>query len=306
MHLRNDSKYAVIDLGTNTCLLLIANLHGNNLTRLYEAQEIPRLGKDLYHTGNICTESFQKSLEVIKKYIFAAGNHNVERIFAFGTSALREANNNIKFIDFINKETGICINILSGEQEAKYSYEGAIFDLEKPGEYAVIDVGGGSTEIINESNDELNVKSLAIGSVRLHENFFSGSFSKENIYRAKAYINQTIKDLSFDFNQNTLVGVAGAVTTLSAIKNGLNDFDENIIHKSELRLEDLERIFHTLICMTERERLEIGSFMRGRSDIIISGALIILQIMEKFEKEIILVSTKGLRYGLMLNTDDFF
>jgi len=102
-----------------------------------------------------------------------------------------------------------------------------------------------------------------------------------------------------------LVGVAGTVTTLSAIKNNLTKFDEVLIHKDELTLEEVKKILQKLVSMTNEERLNLGEFMKGRSDIIICGTLILVEIMSHFNCNSIIVSTKGLRYGLMLNSADF-
>jgi len=162
---------SIIDLGTNTCLFLIANLNQNKLTKLFEAQETPRLGKDLYTTGNISSPSFETISKIFQKYISISKDYKAERILAFGTSALREAINRFDFLDFIEKDTGIRIKVISGEEEAKYSFEGAIFDIENPIDHVVLDIGGGSTEISFIDNRRLNSKSFEIGSVRLFENF---------------------------------------------------------------------------------------------------------------------------------------
>lgn len=301
-----DNIISIIDIGTNTCLLLIAHLKEKNLIKLFEAQETPRLGNDLYKTGYISKKTFPKALTVIKNYIDISEKYNAQKILAFGTSALREANNSSEFIEFIKRETDIKIKILSEELEAKYGYEGAIFDFDKTNEYSVVDIGGGSTEISFKQNSKLNSMSLKIGSVRLYEKFFHTSFDEVNINQAIEFIQKDLEKLEFDIKDKVLIGVAGTMTTLSAIKNHLIDFKEEKIHKDKLTLSDIECIFNQLKSMSEKERLNIGSFMIGRSDIIICGTLILLSIMNHFKIDLIVVSTKGLRYGLMLNVDDFF
>lgn len=172
MQLKAEPVYSVIDIGTNTCLLLIGILKGKSLKTLFEAQETPRLGKDLYKTGKISKKSFIKFSGLIKKYINISGKFHAQGIFAFGTSALRDAKNSKQFVKFIEEETGVRIKIISGRDEAKYSYEGAVFDLKPDNKYTVIDVGGGSTEICSLKNDKPDFVSLNVGSVRIFENFF--------------------------------------------------------------------------------------------------------------------------------------
>ena len=301
MQSRDKNIYSVIDIGTNTCLLLTANLSNNKLTKLYEAQEIPRLGKDLYKTGMISQESFQKVSEIFNRYISVSKEYGSEKIFAFGTSAMRDAKNSTEFIDFIEKSTGIRIKIINGKEEAKYSYEGAVFDLDKNKSYAVLDIGGGSTEICYRERNEISSVSFDIGAVRLFEH----NQDLKNLENTKISIRSKINSENVDIGERKLVGVAGTITTLSAIKNGLEDFNENIIHKDILRISDINDIFNKLTSMTAKERLDLGSYMAGRSDVIIPGTLILMELMKFLKAEEIIVSAKGLRYGLFLNISDF-
>lgn len=305
MQSKDNNIYSVIDIGTNTCLLLIATLKENKLTKLFEAQEIPRLGKDLYETGNISEEAFQKTLSIFNKYITHSKDFNAEKIFAFGTSALRDANNSAEFIEYLESGCGVKIKVLAGEDEAKYSYEGAIFDLNNNKEYAVLDIGGGSTEICYRDDGIIISDSIDIGSVRIYEEFFKGNFDNLIIEKAGEYIKNKIRTLKYKTGGRSFVGVAGTITTLSALKNHLKEFDEHIIHKDILTLPEIGKVFENLISMSEEERLDLAGYMKGRSDIIISGILILMKLMEQLDVQEIIVSAKGLRYGLFLNIPDF-
>lgn len=305
MQLRDNKIFSVIDIGTNTCLLLIASLKDKKLTKLFETQKIPRLGKNLYKTGKISEEAFHNTSAIIKNYISISEKYNSRKIFAFGTSALREAKNSSEFIKFVESETGVEIKVINGEAEAKYSYDGAVFDFDKRKEYAVIDIGGGSTEICFSDSGKIISKSIDVGSVRLYEEFFEGNFNKQNIEGAGKFINANLHDLDFKLKDKVLLGVAGTMTTLSAIKNNLKEFKEEIIHKETMTLDEIKNTLVKLISMTENERMEIGSYMEGRSDIIICGALILKGVMEYFILNKVIVSAKGLRYGLLLNLHDF-
>lgn len=302
---KSENIYSVIDLGTNTCLLLIASLKENRLTKIFEAQESPRPGKDLYKSGVIAPEKFSLVSGIFKNYSDISNKYDSEKIFAFGTSALREAKNSPEFTDFIFMETGIKIKIISGEDEAYYGYEGAVYDLTGQN-YAVLDIGGGSTEISFRQDSGFVHKSFNIGSVRLHEKIFKENSGQENINKAKEFIDKILSQHSFKKDlKMKLAGIAGTLTTLSAIKNNLNEFDEDIIHQDVLNLNEITAIFNMLTNMTNDERNGIGNFMKGRSDIIVSGALILIEIMKYLKYDSVTVSTKGLRYGLLLHAADF-
>ena len=304
MQLRNEGTYSVIDLGTNTCLLLIAQLENKKLTSLYEAQETPRIGRGIYDSGQISSESFDKALTIFKNYKHISEEYSVKCIYAFGTSALRDAVNSEEFIGFIESRTGIRIKVISGEQEAEYAFCGAVFDLPE-NNYAVIDIGGGSTELTFRIDEVLISKSIDIGSVRLTEKFFRIGYSQDAVRNAKEYISKSVEKLIPASGKRKLVGVAGTITTLSAIKNGMKEFEFSRIHGDVISLEDISEISERLMKMNEAGRLSIGNFMKGRSDIITAGSLILKMLMERLGAGEIIVSAKGLRYGLMLNLDDF-
>ena len=154
--------------------------------------------------------------------------------------------------------------------------------MEQHEQCVVLDIGGGSTEISFKSEGVFNHKSINIGSVRLYENYFRESHSEIKIKEA-----------------------SGTLTTLSAIKHGMKKFDENIIHKDILHLQDVKNIFEKLISMNDEEILDLGEYMKGRSEIILSGTLILITVMEFFGLDAVTVSVKGLRYGLMYKSADF-
>ena len=305
MQSKDKNIYSVIDIGTNTCLLLTAKLQDKTLTEIYESQEIPRLGKDLYRTGMIPPESFQNVLKIFNKYKTVSKEHGSEKIFAFGTSAMRDAENSNEFIDFIENGTGIRIRIINGEEEAKYSFEGAVFDLDTRKEYAVLDIGGGSTEICYKDKGNIYSMSFDIGAVRLFEDILKKEINSDILESLKISIRNKLNTADLKTGKRDLVGVAGTITTLSAIKNGLKKFDEQVIHKDILHITEINDIFKKMITMSAEERADLGEFMIGRSDIIIPGILILTETMKYLNAEQITVSSKGLRYGLFLNISDF-
>lgn len=224
MRSRDNGIFSVIDLGTNTCLLLVASLVNEKLTTLFEAQETPRIGKGIYDTHRISNEGFEKAREIFEKYKRISDEHKVIEINAFGTSALRDADNSDEFVDFIKSKTGIEIRVISGNEEAECAYLGAVYDLPED-DYAVIDIGGGSTEISCHESGLLVNESVNIGFMRMTEMFFLNGYSREAISKALEFINEHLDRLPLSAMGKNLVGVAGTLTTLSAIRQELKEFD---------------------------------------------------------------------------------
>lgn len=300
MQVKN-KRVATIDLGTNTCLLLISEYSGNKIITIGDYQEMPRLGKGVDKNKMISGEMFQKIREIFLKYKRLSLENNCENIFAFGTSALRDAANKDEFVNYISSETGIEIDVIDGKKEAKFAFEGALIDVTNKNNQAVLDIGGGSTEVSLLNNGRLASLSMNIGSVRLREKFFSESYNSENMDKAEQLILNNFISLAYlNFEKYNLVGVAGTVTTLAALNMNLKNFELEKINESVLRLTDVERLFCMLVDMKEKEIDALGEFMKGRSDIITAGAFILLEFMKHFKFEKITVSTKGLRYGAAL------
>lgn len=299
--LEKNKRIATIDLGTNTCLLLISEFVNNKITTIGDFQEIPRLGKGVDKDRVISDEMFEKMREIFLKYKKLSLENDCKNIFAFGTSALRDASNKTEFIDYINSETGIEIDVIDGKKEAKFGFEGALIYSSNKNNQAVLDIGGGSTEVSLSNNGKLTSLSMNIGAVRLKEKFFMESYSNENLDKAEQFILQSFVSLAYlNFENYNLTGVAGTVTTLSALNLDLKSFKIDKVSSSILRLTDVERLFCMLIDMKENEIESLGEYMKGRSDIIVSGAFILLHFMKHFKFEKITVSTKGLRYGAAL------
>jgi len=301
MQLKN-KRISVIDIGTNTCLLLIAELQDGKLNTIVEKQEIPRLGKGVDSEKNISKDAYERVLPVLKSYIEIAEAYAADSIFGIGTSALRDASNKDEFIENVLRETGIAVKILSGKEESKMSFEGALFDFDNKDNLAVIDIGGGSTELSFIEEDYKHKISMDMGSLRIKERFFSVRPTEQEINAAKDFIDEKLMGIDTTaLKSKNLIGVAGTLTTLSAIMFGLKVFEPDKIHKSVLNYNDIVSVFNKLIKMTNNEILSIGDYMKGRSDIITSGILILIQVMSILNSKDIVVSAKGLRYGAFLS-----
>mgnify|MGYP003525220606 FL=1 len=305
---------STIDIGTNTILMLIAEYDEptGNIRTILDIQRVPRLGKGVDSNRNILPESIQKAIDILEEYNDISEDHDSDKITATATSFIRDSHNRDEFISAIKLNTGIEIEILSGSDEAKWTYAGGVYDkLGSNSRLTTIDIGGGSTEIttsadpINTLNDllagQITGKSMNIGSVRLNEKYLNNHPPAfDNIMNAEKFINEHLKEIDFDIVSTELVGVAGTVTTLGAIVLGLDKFYAHKVDGLNITITEIESVLNRLIPMPIEELYGMGDYMTGRADIVIPGILILKCFMRKFGFDNVKVSTKGLRYGVFL------
>lgn len=295
---------ASIDIGTNTVLLLIAEIdkRGQIATLAYE-QRIPRLGKGVDESKNLQQDSMQRVVAVLKEYKSIIARHNVERTIVAGTSAVRDATNKEEFAKLIHSTTGFALQVLSGEEEAYWTYRGAISGVPNIAKATVIDIGGGSTEItVGDSTTIRDSVSVNVGSVRLTERFFHHDPpTHPELEMAIACVEDELAKASrFDFANSTLIGVAGTATSLAILAQGLKVFSIDAVTNYKLDLNTVYHLFRTLRAMPSNEIRQLSSIMEGRSDVIAAGALVLREIMAHFKFKEMIVSERGVRYGLVL------
>lgn len=310
-------RKTTIDIGTNTILILIAEKDAyGSVKTILDIQRVPRLGKGVDKNRNILPESIQKAVTILNEYKQLSAEYKSTDITATATSFIRDANNKSEFINAVKNSTGIEIEILSGEDEAKWTFTGGIYDKinsSSSQKITTIDIGGGSTEITTASIDAylikdnlysaipLTGKSLNIGSVRINEKFLSHHPpSYESIAEAEKFINEHLAKIDFDIKNSRLIGVAGTITTLGAIKLKLDKFKAEKVDNLEITIDEIEHILNGLTHLSLEELYIMGDYMTGRADIVIPGILILKCFMVKFDFEKLTISTKGLRYGIFL------
>ncbi|MGL5917995.1 MAG: 3-dehydroquinate synthase [Cetobacterium sp.] len=305
---KNRSLKGVIDIGTNSCRLFIAEIEKINnkiniITPLYKDLEVSRLGKNLNQTGILSKESIEKTYDIIKKFKSKSDSMGVSELIAFATAATREASNGSLFVQGIKNEFDISTLVIPGEIEAKLSFNGnSNIYREK---IATIDVGGGSTEItIGNFNGIDFIKSFPIGVVKLTEMFFAEeNYSEETLLSARNYLKGFFNEIS-KFSQNSfkIIGVAGTVTTNVTIIKKLPKFIEKEVNESILTKLDLEENLFLFLSKTLDERKKIIGLEANRADVIIAGNLILLTLLETLNKNSITVSTiDNLEGGMVLN-----
>lgn len=278
---------------------------------------IPRLGKGIGAGTNLPPDSINKAVSILTGFRQISAKHGSEKIIATATSFLRDAKNRDDMLNAVEDKIRIKIEILTGQEEARWSFWGGICDRFKVQglkfQVGIIDIGGGSTEIITCEDfpnridrdilHNLPIKSVSIdvGSVRIKERFLNEQPpSAEKINEAEDFINEKFAGVNVSAVNMELTGVAGTITTLGAIKLGLKNFEKDKIDNLELTINDVEEIFVRLSVLELQDIISLGDYMEGRADIILSGILILRTFMRKFGVDTITVSTKGLRYGIFL------
>ncbi|MBS4035655.1 MAG: hypothetical protein KGZ85_14390 [Ignavibacterium sp.] len=297
---------ASIDIGSNTVILLIAEINRLNKTfiPLLNVHRMPRVSKGLIPGSPIRSEKISLLKSVLSEYKILIDEYRVEKVIAKATNAFRIASNSREIIDEIKNEFNIEVQVITGDEEAYYSFLGATSAVNHKNEFLIIDIGGGSTEIITGSKKILNFrKSYQIGAVSATEKFFEGDPPKlEQVKLLNYHLSKIFNEIEgINIKNNFPIAIAGTPTTLSCIKLGLLDFDEKIIELSELTLTDLNEISYKLSLMTsDKIKVKWEKIMRGREDIILAGSLILLNILKILKLDKVYTSTKGIRYGAIV------
>jgi len=294
---------ASIDIGSNTIILLIAKIVNNNIIPIFNEYRAPRISEGLNISRNISEIKIFELLKILKDFQKIIDNYGCERTIAFATNAFRIAKNSNQIINEIKTKIGLEIITITGEKEAGLSYFGAISDFPFQNNL-VIDIGGGSTEIIfgNKSNFSY-LKSFPIGVVNLTERFVTSLPATDSeIADVEIQIDNHFDSLPELSDQYHIIAVAGTPTTLSCIKQGLKTYDEALVNCSTLSFDDLLRIKEKLKKLDRNQIIKnYGSVVIGREDVLLTGLLILQKLLERYKIRTINVSGKGIRYGAIID-----
>ena len=301
-------RVAALDIGTNTVLLLIVESQGPPDFRiLLDRHAIARIGEGVDHTGIISDAAFERLRTVLRGHKEEIDKLNVDATIAYATSAMRDASNSQKIITSIRSEFGIVIEIISGSTEAELTYRGALAGLSLPEaaqNIGVIDIGGGSTEISLGSKGIFNNGvSIEVGAVRMTERFFNKiPPTRERLNEAVHSIQSLIQEqVQSGSRIDILIAVAGTPTTLAAMDLNLQQFDRDQIQDYELKMEAVERLVLEIESLSTDELVKkYPAVNRGRADILLAGSLILQEAMKALRMQSVIVSTRGLRYGIAI------
>lgn len=306
---------AGIDIGTNTLRLLIAETDRGSLREVFSDRRITRLGQGLERSGMIDAGAAERSVNVLLDFAEAIRMHGVQHTSAIGTSALRNASNTRQFLSTVKGHTGIDIQVVSGEEEARLTLLGVRHSLKdagrspSPAASCVIDVGGGSTEVIVARGDgDPVVASLPLGAVYLTERFLTHDPPSGNdLERMRGMVRDELDSrlgVLQSVTPGLFIGTAGTVATLASINLGLEAYDPCRINGSTLTRDGIDDMILALSRLTREERKTVRGLELGREDIIIAGAVITREVMARFGRMSMLVSVWGLREGIVLALDE--
>jgi exopolyphosphatase/guanosine-5'-triphosphate,3'-diphosphate pyrophosphatase len=268
---------------------------------------IGRLGKGVDEHGIILKETFDRILAILSQLKSIADPLSIEHLSVCGTSALRDAENREEFIDFIKEKLALEIKILSGNEEAELTYLGAVSEYltnTNSKNYAVLDIGGGSTELVTGSVEKVTSSvSIDIGSVRLTERILKRNPPSDiSLENAVQLVRNHLKNIFSLSPKTKIIGVAGTLTTLAALDLQIPEFDRNLINRHVLTIEAIDRIFQELRPMTLDQLQNYPQIHPSRADILLAGIIILREILRNVNLSKITVSDRGLRYGIVIKT----
>lgn len=299
------TRWSAIDIGTNTVRLLVADVSGDDLPRPVErGLEITRLGQGVDVARLLDSEAAQRTLDAVRRFADRARSAGSDGSRVVGTSALRDAGGSEAFIEAVEEATGAELEILEGADEGRITFLGATRDAGE-GPFVVCDIGGGSTELTRGDGQAADVRSLDVGSVRVRERCLaSDPPTSGEIGEARRLIDGMLDDVLFCDGTETLIGVAGTVTTLAALELGLDRYDGDRVHGTELSAETVGMWTQRLCAMSvDRIRSEYPVVEPGRADVICAGALILDEIVRRWNYEAVRVSERDILDGLIIDAE---
>ena len=285
-------RLAAIDIGTNSTRLLVADVAGDALAEVARGLVTTRLG-DGMNLGLLLPEPMEKTTAAVAGFCERAFSLGAERIVAAATSCVRDAANQKEFLEMIRQRVNLDVQVVSGDEEAFLSYRGVLAGLPlDPAGSVVLDVGGGSTELIWRSGGNIHTSSVKAGAVR----FAGDNWSEAQIVSLLEPVLERLDKKAV----NMLIGVGGTITSLAAMEQGLSRYDPKLIHGCYLTCATIDSLFGKLQSLTTEERKNIPGLQPARADIIIGGTAIVRTVLRLLSLEGITVSESDILQGLLL------
>ncbi len=308
-------RRAVVDIGTNSVKLLVADVDASSVRPVFEESEQTRLGRGFYETHRLTSEAIADTAVAVAEFALIARQHGAQQISVIATSAARDALNQQELLDTIRNASGLDVTVISGEQEAGLVYQGVRSEPSLAGRrLLILDVGGGSAEfIIGESAlPEFSV-SFPLGSVRLLEQLqpadppYPGQLQqcREELRNFFAlHIHPRIDPVLACGRVHTqLIGTGGAATILARMEYALDKYSRNKIEGATIPLTSIERWMEQLWAMPLKERKHIVGLPKKRADVILTGLAIYEAVLKEFGFTELRASTRGLRFAAVMQPE---
>ena len=305
------SRVAAVDCGTNSLRLLVTDLTGGAQHDRHREMRVVRLGEGVDRTGSLAPQAIERTRVALTDYADTCRELGVECTRMVATSASRDADNREDFRVMVLEVLGVEPEVISGDEEAALSFAGATRSLDRSdGPFLVMDIGGGSTELVLGSETVTASVSVDVGCVRLTERHLHGDPpTADEVAAAVGDIDAGIDQITAAVpvgDARTTVGLAGSVTTVAALSLGLSSYDRDRIHLSRLTAEQIDKVTTDVLGMTRSERGDLPVMHPGRIDVIGAGALILRTLVERLDLPDVLVSEADILDGIawsILETD---
>jgi exopolyphosphatase / guanosine-5'-triphosphate,3'-diphosphate pyrophosphatase len=301
---------AAIDCGTNSTRLLVAEVGPDGArTALERRNTITRLGQGVDATGRLDPDAVDRTVAVLREYRAVMDRLGVERLRITATSAARDAANSGAFFAAAEAAVGQRPELITGDEEGRLSFLGATAELDAAlGPFLVVDIGGGSTEVILGTTEVDAVRSLDMGCVRVTEKHLEHDPPQpEELSNALAWVGDHLEDLLREVpgvaSARTLVGLAGTVTTVAAVEIGLATWDRDAIHHFRLTREAVEDVFRTLATEPLADRVHNPGLEEARADVIVGGCCVLVALLRRLGVDEVLVSEADILDGLVMSLD---
>ena len=295
-------RVAAIDCGTNSIRLLIADVVGDTLTDVARRMEIVRLGEGVDRTGTLAPAAIARTRRALLGYAAEIAELGVTTVRMVATSASRDASNAADFRDMVRGLLGVDPEVISGDEEARLSFTGAVRGLDAEPPYLVVDIGGGSTEFVTGRSAIDGAMSVDIGCVRMTERHLrSDPPTADEIAAATADITAAVDEALAAVRggtAKTLVGLAGSVTTVTALALHLPEYDPARIHHARVSYDAVAEVTSELLAASVADRLKLPVMHPGRADVIGAGALILRIVMERSGQRSVVASEHDILDGI--------
>ncbi|MDQ3612600.1 MAG: Ppx/GppA family phosphatase [Actinomycetota bacterium] len=296
-------RVAAVDCGTNSARLLVADVDGMTKADVHREMRVVRLGQGVDRTGELAPEALERTRLALDDYAVTCRTLGVERTRMVATSATRDARNRSDFSEMVLAALGVAAEVVTGQEEAALSFDGATRDLDPAeGPFLVMDVGGGSTELVLGTASVLAASSIDVGCVRLTERHFADDPpAPAQVAAAEADIDAALDLVRQDVpvrRTRTAIGLAGSVTTVAALALGLQGYDAGRIHLSRIAAVDIAAVSQRLLTMTGSERASLPVMHPGRVDVIAAGALVLAVLVDRLGLSEVLVSEADILDGI--------
>lgn len=303
-----NATVAAVDCGTNSTRLLIARRSpGGDIEAVDRQMRITGLGRGVDQSRRLADGAVERTLAVLRDYAARIGEAGVASVRAVATSAVRDAANGTEFLAGASAALGWPVAVISGQQEAEASFEGATAGLDPSlAPYLVVDIGGGSTEVVVGSSDVEQAMSLDVGCVRITERFLHHDPpGPDELSAALSYVTAHLDDVSrcmpTAVEATTLVGLAGTVSTTAAVEIGLDRYDVARLHGFVLTKDAVEDVFRTLATEAADDRRHNPGLEPGRVDTIVGGLCVLVSVLRRLGFDRLVVSESDILDGLVAN-----